>query len=76
MNEIKSGDRIKMKNRQDWYLPSGYLPSGVEGQVVEVLEEPQGFIMVTLDQEVTGIDKRVPLGFRIDAVEKTGQVKD
>jgi hypothetical protein len=70
MADLKAGDRIKIKNRTDWYLPSGYKPSNAEGTVFEVLSEPKGYFLVLLDEDVTGIDKNVPLGFRMEAVEK------
>jgi hypothetical protein len=73
MIALKAGDRIRIKDRQDWYLPSGYKLAGARGQVFEVLEEPEGYVMVLLDEELTGIDKKVPLGFRLEAIEKVNE---
>ena len=70
MAALKMGDKVRIKPRQDWYLPSGYKPAGAEGKVVELIEEPAGYVMVALDKDVTGIDKHVPLAFRIEALEK------
>jgi hypothetical protein len=67
---LKPGDRVRIKNRTDWYLPSGYKPANAEGKVFEVLAEPEGYVMILLDEDVTGIDKSIPLAFRLEAVEK------
>jgi hypothetical protein len=70
MLDLKPGDRVRIKNRDDWYLPSGYKPANARGTVFEVLEEPQPYVKIILDEDVTGIDKSVPLAFRLEAVEK------
>ena len=70
MINLKPGDRVKIKNRSDWYLPSGYKPANATGKVFEVLDDPKGYIMILLDEEVTGIDKKVPLAFRMESLEK------
>lgn len=70
MINVKTGDRVRIKERPDWYLPSGYKPANVEGQVFEVIEELPGYITVFLDEEVTGIDISIPLPFSIDSIEK------
>jgi hypothetical protein len=70
MAVLKPGDRVKIKDRKDWYLPSGFKPANATGVVFEVPDEPQGYVMILLDKEVTGIDKKVPLAFRLEAVEK------
>jgi len=70
MADIKPGDRVRIKDRPDWPLPSGYKLTNEEGRVVEIVEEPQGYATVLLDNEVTGIDTQVPLGFRLESLEK------
>jgi hypothetical protein len=70
MANINIGDRVKIKNRTDWYIPTGYKVANVEGSVFEFVAELPGYVLVLLDEEVTGIDKNVPLAFRIDAVDK------
>jgi hypothetical protein len=67
---LNIGDRVKIKSRTDWYLPSGYKPANVKGQVFEVIEELPGFVTVLLDEEVTGIDLSIPLPFSTDSLEK------
>jgi hypothetical protein len=70
MANLKPGDRVKIKSRPDWYLPSGYKLAYAEGTVFEVLSEPQGYVKILLDQDITGIDRSIPLAFRIEALEK------
>lgn len=70
MADIKVGDRIKIKGRPDWPMPTGYKLANAEGRVAEVVEEPEGYVTVLLDEELTGIDTCIPLAFRIDSVEE------
>jgi hypothetical protein len=70
MANIKKGDRIRIKDRPDWPIPAGYKLANSEGRVVEVIEEPEGYITVLVDKNTTGIDASIPLGFRVEAVEK------
>lgn len=70
MADIKVGDRVRIKARPDWPMPTGYKLAETEGKVAEVIEEPEGYVTVLLDKDITGIDTRVPLGFRVEAVEK------
>jgi hypothetical protein len=44
MTELKTGDRIKVKDRPNYTL------SGWEGEVVEVKEDPKGWIIVKADK--------------------------
>jgi hypothetical protein len=67
---LKIGDRVRIKARTDWYLPSGYKLANVEGRVFEVIEELPGYITVFIDDEVTGIDLSIPLPFSIDSIEE------
>ena len=70
MDGLKEGDRVRIKERPDWPLPTGYKLANEEGRVVEVVEEPEGYVTILLDNDVTGIDKSIPLAFRLEAVEK------
>jgi hypothetical protein len=70
MVEFKPGDRVRIKDRPDWPLPSGYKLAGVEGTIFELNDEIPGYSWVLLDKDVTGIDTKIPLGFRLDAIEK------
>ena len=70
MIDIKVGDRVRIKDRPDWPMPTGYKLANAEGQVVEVIEVPEGYVTVKLDKELTGIDTRIPLGFRVETLEK------
>jgi hypothetical protein len=67
---LKIGDRVKIKARADWYLPSGYKPANAEGRVFEIIEELPGYVTVLMDDEVTGIDLSIPLPISIDCLEK------
>jgi hypothetical protein len=70
MTDIKEGDRVRIKDRPDWPLPTGYKLANAEGQVFEIVEEPAGYVTVLLDKDITGIDTSIPLAFRVEAVEK------
>jgi hypothetical protein len=70
MVNLKTGDKVRIKDRADWYLPSGYKPAGVEGRVFEVVEEFPGYVTILLDKEATGIDLSIPLPFSIESIVK------
>jgi hypothetical protein len=70
MVSFKKGDKVRIKDRADWWLPSKYKLANATGIVADVIEEPEGYITVTLDSDISGIDKRIPLGFRIEDIEK------
>ncbi len=44
MSELKVGDRIRVKDRPNYTL------SGWEGEVVEVKEDPKGWIIMKADK--------------------------
>ncbi len=44
MAELKTGDRVKVKDKPNYTL------SGWEGEVVEVKEDPKGWIIVKADK--------------------------
>jgi len=44
MAELKTGDRVRVKERPNYTL------SGWEGEVVEVKEDPKGWIIIKADK--------------------------
>ena len=44
MAELKTGDRVKVKDKPNYTL------SGWEGEVVEVKEDPKGWIIIKADK--------------------------
>jgi hypothetical protein len=56
MADIKEGDHVRVKGRQEWPSPPGYVLAGAEGTVVkwieddEVMAEFQDFICIELDK--------------------------
>ena len=44
MSELRTGDRIKVKERPNYTL------SGWEGEVIEVKEDPKGWIIIKADK--------------------------
>ena len=72
MSDVKLGDRVRIKDRLDWPLPTGYKLANAEGQVVEVIEGLEGYVRVLLDesQNQSGMDPSLSLSFRVDAIEK------
>jgi hypothetical protein len=51
-------------------MPGGYKLAGQTATVYDYFIDPEGYVVAQLDEEVTGIDTRVPLGFKMDLVEK------
>ena len=48
MPEFKVGDRAKVKDRPGW--PDGYKIAGWEGKIVEVKDDPQGYVIMLADK--------------------------
>ncbi|WP_322041026.1 FAS1-like dehydratase domain-containing protein [Burkholderia diffusa] len=67
---FKAGDRIRIKDRSDWPMPGGYKLAGKTATVYDYFVDPEGYVVAQLDEDVTGIDTRVPLGFKMNLVEK------
>ena len=69
MAEINIGDRVRIKNREEWPSPPGYRLANLEGKVVkvwgweEVYEEFQDYIMVQLDKIETDVNAATPLNY-------------
>lgn len=70
MADIKVGDRVRIKDRKDWPMPGGYKLANHEGTVSEITDDPEGYVLIFMDKDTAGIDLSVPLGFRLEAVEK------
>ena len=70
MANIKVGDRVRISDRPDWPVPSGYKLANLEGRIAEIVEDPEGYVTILLDKDAAGIDTSIPLAFRVEAVEK------
>jgi hypothetical protein len=56
MSELKIGDRVKAKDRPGW--PGGYQIANWEGEIVEVKEDPAGYVIMKADK--TGYNMAFP----------------
>jgi hypothetical protein len=56
MSQFKVGDRAKVKDWPGW--PGGYQIANWEGQIVEVKENPPGYVIMKADK--TGYDMAFP----------------
>jgi len=56
MSQFKVGDRAKVKDRPGW--PGGYKIANWEGQIVEVKEDPAGYVIMKADK--TGYNMAFP----------------
>ncbi len=56
MDEFKVGDKARVKDRPGW--PGGYKLAGWEGEIVEVKEDPKGWVIMKADK--TGYDMAFP----------------
>lgn len=78
MDVIQIGDRVKIKDKQDWPAKPGYIFGNAEGTVVkwveyeEALKDFQNFILIRLEKAEG--NAKAYLGnkmcFRIDDVDK------
>ena len=48
MATFQTGDRAKVKDRPGW--PGGYKIAGWEGEMVEVKDDPAGYIIIKADK--------------------------
>ena len=62
MAKLKVGDRVRVKDRPGW--PGGYKIAGWEGKIVEVKDDPQGYVIMVADK--TGYR----MAFHEDELEK------
>jgi len=67
---LQRGDRLRIKERPGWELPGGYGLAEETGYIYEMCLDVLGYAMIILDNDCTGLDPRVVLGFRLDALEK------
>jgi len=56
MSEFKLGDRARVKDRPGW--PGGYKIANWEGEIVEVKEDPEGYLIMKADK--TGYNMAFP----------------
>lgn len=56
MSELKVGDRVRVKDRPGW--PGGYKIANWEGMIIEVKEDPKGYVIIKADK--TGYDMAFP----------------
>ena len=56
MGNLKVGDRVKVKDRPGW--PGGYKIANWEGTIVEVKEDPAGYVIMRADK--TGYNMAFP----------------
>ncbi len=56
MAQLKVGDRVKVKDRPGW--PGGYKIANWEGTIVEVKDDPAGYVIVKADK--TGYNMAFP----------------
>jgi len=59
---FKVGDRVRVKDRPGW--PGGYRIANWEGQVVEVVSDPAGYVVIKADQS------KYDMAFPEDELEK------
>ncbi|MFC2059326.1 hypothetical protein ACFLTS_06820 [Chloroflexota bacterium] len=45
---MNTGDKVKVKDRPGW--PGGYSLAGWTGEVVEVKEDPKGWVIIKADK--------------------------
>jgi hypothetical protein len=69
VNNIKAGDRVKIKDRKDWPSPPGYPLAKSQGNVISVREE-EGFVAVHLMKTGVAPLKDTILTFRLENIEK------
>lgn len=78
MATIKIGDRVRIKDREDWPNPPGYVFAGAEGTVVVwseyegVMDDFQDYAHIKIDKANDAgkvyIDSTFP--FQVDKLEK------
>ena len=56
MPQFKVGDRVSVKDRPGW--PGGYQIANWEGEVVEVKDDPAGYVVMKADK--TGYNMAFP----------------
>jgi hypothetical protein len=69
MSQIKVGDIIRIKDREDWPQPPGYMLAGSEGDVTSISEE-EGFVTMHLRSTRSNITPGTTLAFRLENVDK------
>lgn len=48
MTKLQVGDRVRVKDRPGW--PGGYQIAGWQGSIVEVKDDPKGYVIMVADK--------------------------
>ncbi len=48
MSGLEAADRVRVRERPGW--PGGYKIGGWEGEIVEVKEDPKGYVIMLADK--------------------------
>ena len=56
MAKFKNGDRARILDRPGW--PGGYEIANWEGEIIEVKEDPEGYVIMQVDK--SGYDMAFP----------------
>lgn len=69
---IKVGDRVRVKGRPDWPLPTPHPTVGRTAKVIEAATNRDlgAYCFIAFDEDITGLDPRIVVGARYDQMEK------
>lgn len=76
MAEIKIGDKVRIKDREDWVSPPGYRLANSEGTVVkicewaDILEEFPEYFKVRIEKTKADVKVGTQMLFRVENLEK------
>ena len=71
MDSLMVGDRVRVKERTEWWLPTKYKLANAQGTVAEIYEDCESqYVALEMDEDLIGVDKRVRVTFHTEAVEK------
>jgi hypothetical protein len=63
--DLRPGDQVIVKPRPDWEMPAPYRLAGETATVYAMFEVP-GYVFLLFDNDCTGLDPRIPVGFAIE----------
>lgn len=66
---LKPGDKVTVRSRPEWEMPTPYPLAGEVATVYQMFEQP-GYVFLLFDNDCTGLDPRVPVGFAIENLER------
>ena len=66
------GDRVRIKERPDWPLPTRHPTAGHTAVITEFHPHKDlgGYCFIQFDEDIIGLDPRVTVGMRLDQLEK------